>query len=260
MTNHTATVEALTAEVRVLMVGSRQVTMSVYGQLDHVNYDEIEPFGRVLPKDAQRGYVYVIGKRAGHGDLVSSWLPCTEQGITRLIAGRSRAAACERDAEREDERAAQCLKTAAELEKTAAELLGDGWLAHRGEVATSNYGAGHHAAEAAEHEQLAEEAEREVSRAEDEITRLGALADAARHRHLAASKRNEAERARAESATLRVSAQGCRDREPGHRANAEAHLAAALELADQDSREEVAVTETASAWSALPLIVLAGLR
>jgi hypothetical protein len=33
----TATVETLTAEVRVLMVGSRQVTMSVYGQLDFID-------------------------------------------------------------------------------------------------------------------------------------------------------------------------------------------------------------------------------
>jgi hypothetical protein len=36
--------------------------------------------------------------------------------------------------------------------------------------------------------------------------------------------------------------------------------ASAVELADQDIRERLAVTETASAWSALPLIVLAGLR
>lgn len=43
----TATVEVLTAEVRVLMVGSRQVTLSVYNQLDHVPSGGIEPFGRV---------------------------------------------------------------------------------------------------------------------------------------------------------------------------------------------------------------------
>lgn len=69
----TATVETLTAEVRVLMVGSRQVTLSVYGQLDWVRYDQIEPFGRVRPKDALWGRVYVVG-RAADGSLVRSQL------------------------------------------------------------------------------------------------------------------------------------------------------------------------------------------
>ena len=35
----------LTAEVRVLMVGNRQVTRSVYWQLDYVSPLGIEPFG-----------------------------------------------------------------------------------------------------------------------------------------------------------------------------------------------------------------------
>jgi hypothetical protein len=48
----TATVETLTAEVRVLMVGSRQVTLSVFKQLDSVDPetddgDHFQPFGRV---------------------------------------------------------------------------------------------------------------------------------------------------------------------------------------------------------------------
>lgn len=51
----TATVETLTAEVRTLMVGSRQVTLSVYRQLDSVSpYPSLfitdhnfSPFGRV---------------------------------------------------------------------------------------------------------------------------------------------------------------------------------------------------------------------
>lgn len=48
----TATVETLTAEVRVLMVGSRQVTLSVYRQLDEFTvFDDdwcmFRPFGRV---------------------------------------------------------------------------------------------------------------------------------------------------------------------------------------------------------------------
>ena len=42
-----AVVKVLTAEVRTLMVGSRQVTLSVYGQLDHAPPEYIEPFGRV---------------------------------------------------------------------------------------------------------------------------------------------------------------------------------------------------------------------
>lgn len=49
-----ATVEVLTAEVRTLMVGSRQVTLSVYRQLDEVDIFEtvlsdatFVPFGRV---------------------------------------------------------------------------------------------------------------------------------------------------------------------------------------------------------------------
>ena len=48
--NRTATVEVLTAEVRVLMVGSRQVTLSVFGQLDTIGWDDITPMGRVHPK------------------------------------------------------------------------------------------------------------------------------------------------------------------------------------------------------------------
>jgi hypothetical protein len=52
----TATVETLTAEVRVLMVGSRQVTLSVYGQLDTAEYEDAELFGRVSPKAAEHGY------------------------------------------------------------------------------------------------------------------------------------------------------------------------------------------------------------
>lgn len=42
-----ATVETLTAEVRVLMVGSRQITLSVARQLDRVGLYDLEPFGRI---------------------------------------------------------------------------------------------------------------------------------------------------------------------------------------------------------------------
>jgi hypothetical protein len=74
MTIAAARVEVLTAEVRVLMVGSRQVTLSVLAQLDTVAFDEIEPFGRVRPRDISSYETQVVG-RDGGGVLVRSWLP-----------------------------------------------------------------------------------------------------------------------------------------------------------------------------------------
>lgn len=71
----TATIETLTAEVRVLMVGSRQITMSVYGQLDVVNAEEIQPFGRVGPSRAEWWELWVIGRNVATGDLVRSRVP-----------------------------------------------------------------------------------------------------------------------------------------------------------------------------------------
>lgn len=71
---HDARVQVLTAEVRVLMVGSRQVTLSVYSQLDTVAFDDIEPFGRVRSRDALTYEIWVVG-RGGNGSLVRSWLP-----------------------------------------------------------------------------------------------------------------------------------------------------------------------------------------
>jgi len=71
MSQHEATVEVLTAEVRVLMVGSRQITLSVVRQLDKADPGEIKPFGRIRtgarpPFAAQRGsYIEVIGTRDG---------------------------------------------------------------------------------------------------------------------------------------------------------------------------------------------------
>ena len=62
-TTHEAVVKVLTAEVRVLMVGSRQVTLSVFRQLDIKPYKDIMPKGRVNEKHEQ----WVIGKDAtGH--------------------------------------------------------------------------------------------------------------------------------------------------------------------------------------------------
>ncbi len=63
----TATVEVLTAEVRVLMVGSRQITLSVFRQLDIVPYDSCIPMGRVNDsKDQER---WIVGKNS-NGNLV----------------------------------------------------------------------------------------------------------------------------------------------------------------------------------------------
>jgi hypothetical protein len=70
----TATVEVLTAEVRVLMVGSRQVTLSVARQLDEIDPDGFTPFGRITTgrKDEPHvSAVEVIG-RAEDGTLARS--------------------------------------------------------------------------------------------------------------------------------------------------------------------------------------------
>ncbi len=75
MTTHKAKVEVLTAEVRVLMVGSRQVTLSVYNQLDRIPHRQIDPFGRVNPKDAQEGHVYVVGRDRETGVLARAVTP-----------------------------------------------------------------------------------------------------------------------------------------------------------------------------------------
>lgn len=69
-----ACVQVLTAEVRVLVVGSRQVTLSVYRQLDTVAFDDIEPFSRVSTRDALTYEIWVVG-RGGDGALVRCWLP-----------------------------------------------------------------------------------------------------------------------------------------------------------------------------------------
>jgi hypothetical protein len=67
-----ATVEVLTAEVRTLMVGSRQVTLSVYRQLDEVEWKLIQPFGRVRSsKKPNQDTLELVGVSGG-GQLVRS--------------------------------------------------------------------------------------------------------------------------------------------------------------------------------------------
>lgn len=66
----TATVETLTAEVRVMMVGSRQVTLSVAKQLDRVDCADLDPMGRVrIDKTLAGGYIEVIGTHRPSGTL-----------------------------------------------------------------------------------------------------------------------------------------------------------------------------------------------
>ena len=68
----TATVETLIAEVRVLMVGNRQITMSVAKQLDWVDECYMEPFGRIKLYEHSR---LLIGKHIASGVLVRSTIP-----------------------------------------------------------------------------------------------------------------------------------------------------------------------------------------
>lgn len=69
----TATVETMTAEVHVLMVGKRQITLSVARQLDHIRFADIDPMGRInigkkcseCPDDS----THVIGRDLESGSL-----------------------------------------------------------------------------------------------------------------------------------------------------------------------------------------------
>ena len=79
-----ATVEVLTAEVRVLMVGSRQITLSVYAQLDKVPPHLMVPFGRVAVKSSgwhadryggnEHEQIDIVGAHRETGQLCAGWL------------------------------------------------------------------------------------------------------------------------------------------------------------------------------------------
>lgn len=85
----TATVEVLTAAVRVLMVGSRQITLSVFNQLDAVAPDDIQPFGRVRAKLTDHECTEVVGADAT-GQLCRSWLVVSD--LEYRYPGRTREA------------------------------------------------------------------------------------------------------------------------------------------------------------------------
>lgn len=93
----TATVETLTAEVRVLMVGSRQITLSVARQLDYAPYDDIEPMGRVRigpTSDDDRSWVTVIGRHRMTGALTMAMVtdPTPWEGVAEPHDEKHRAA------------------------------------------------------------------------------------------------------------------------------------------------------------------------
>lgn len=94
----TATVETLTAEVRVLMVGSRQVTLSVARQLDIVPLAELTVFGRVkINQDKiNRDKDYVIGSDRDGRLAISEYYgnPMSTPFITRRDLVGSRITVC----------------------------------------------------------------------------------------------------------------------------------------------------------------------
>lgn len=77
----TATVETLTAEVRALHVGQKQITLSVAKQLDRCSYEQLEPFGRVRTgrKDERdpdhESSIEVVGRHRQTGALVWAYGP-----------------------------------------------------------------------------------------------------------------------------------------------------------------------------------------
>jgi hypothetical protein len=73
----TATIETLTASVRVLMIGNRQITMSIFKQLDEVRgpYD-LEPFGRIGYR-AEYGGTWIVGRSLRERDRGALVRHCT---------------------------------------------------------------------------------------------------------------------------------------------------------------------------------------
>jgi len=70
--SESASVEVLSAEVRVLKVGNGQITRSMYRQLDEATLERFEPFGRV--KDNKRkpkeGVLQLVGRDSKTAALV----------------------------------------------------------------------------------------------------------------------------------------------------------------------------------------------
>jgi hypothetical protein len=95
----TATVETLTAEVHVLKVGNRQITLSVAKQLDVIPFDRLRPFGRIHLGDRDGAYyaarstagLFVIGADIETGALCLSLVNHGTLGCTEAQYGAARA-------------------------------------------------------------------------------------------------------------------------------------------------------------------------
>lgn len=102
MSAATASVEVLTAEVRTLVIGKRQVTRSVYRQLDWVEPDDMEPFGRVsVMADDESRRIDMVGRCIKTGALVRSSVDAARQGPI-FVAGSDDLSWCEVSARRND--------------------------------------------------------------------------------------------------------------------------------------------------------------
>lgn len=62
----TAHVEMLTASVKTLMVGSRQITLSIAKQLDVVPFEEVDVWGRIKIRDVNGVDLIGIHRRTGN--------------------------------------------------------------------------------------------------------------------------------------------------------------------------------------------------
>lgn len=234
----TAVVETITAEVRVLMVGSRQVTAGVYGQLDMVEPCEIIPFGRVTPKDAQAGHVYIAGKHKETGELVRSCTPCSEDKIWDKAKQGSEATRWDKAADTADTAAADQLKRADKAEQDAADQI---------ERDSTYY------ATAQRGDRRAAEAQTLADAATTELERLEHLAKTAEERHSAAKCRALAADYQAKAADYREEAKRLGEIADKRRDIAE-------QWNQRDVKAETDLTTLADKWMQLPLIVLAGLR
>jgi hypothetical protein len=234
-----ARVTTVTAEVKSMMVGSRQVTLSVYGQLDFIGASVITPMGRVKPKDAEWGYVYIVGKHSATGQLARARTPLADVVIEKHVQARSGVRTLKSDLREAEKEAGDSQGRAEKAEKTADEAL-------HGTTYQSDYSADGYDRKMSAAEALAGDAA-------TELERLKALTEVAEARYRAAD--------------FRAKAQALLDEATAERENAEDALTAAdrlreglREAVDADSRETRRLTTLAVEWAQLPLIVLAGLR
>lgn len=86
MSTQAATVESLTATVRILQVGSRQVTLSMVKQLDRVHHSQLEAWGRVRVRldGDEVAREYAIGVN-GSGELALGGPAYFFDGLLPLI-------------------------------------------------------------------------------------------------------------------------------------------------------------------------------